>query len=236
MNKSSQIENIFAQHFFNDHVGYLHLEWMVDRYWTLVTKEIIIPGFVKLFNALADKGHDESNKLSWGDADGYFYYIPRKADEKRMVMVYTSQSRDYLIILTENSSWDYASHSIHIRRIWRDYKRGSIYDVKDKTKSAAAVINNLSSFEDYNDNNARYPQRPGLYLYQQIGYDLSKFHDQPRFYGDIRDPGYVLSYDGRYQISRIEGTKYSSTDIQYFATTYLNSLAYELDVEVKSLA
>lgn len=234
--KPVDVEHVFAQHYFNDHVGYLHIEWMVDRYWTLVTKEIITPGFIKLFNALVEKGHDDTNKFSWGDLSGYFYYIPRKAEEKRMVMVYTSQSRDYLIILTENPNWDHASHSIHIRRIWRDYKPGTIYDLKDKIKSARAVINNLNYFEDYNDNNATYPDRPGLALYEQIGYDLSKFHDRPRFYGDIRDRGYVLSYDGRYEISRVEGTKYSFTDIQYFATTYLAHLAHELGVDVRSLA
>lgn len=229
---SMGLESVFAGHYLNSKVGHLHLEWMMDRYWTMVTNKVIIPAFVAIYDKLVAKGYSDKNKYSWGDADGYIYFIH---NEGKKVMVYTSQSRDYLITLGVNSTWQYSSHSIHIRRVWRDFKKGVIYDLADKIDNVASIINSVETFEEFNDNNSMYPRRPGLALYAKIQYNLDKFQEKPRFYGDIRDPGYVLSYRGSTELERVDGTKYSFYDIEKFATLYTQHIATELDVEVPSM-
>lgn len=227
--KRRQIEKVFAEHFFNSNVGHLHLGWMVDEYFTLVTQKVLIPSFALLYDKLVEKGHDDKNVMDWGDLDGTFYYIP---NEERMVMVYTSQNRDYIIIMKKNPEFYHASHGIHIRRIWRDFDKDRFYDLEGRTKDIMSILDSVETFEEYHDNHSQYPRRPGLDLFKKINFNLDDFQDKPRFYGDIRDPGYVVSYKGSYPQERVDGTSYSFHDIKYFATCYVGSLAYELDVEL----
>jgi hypothetical protein len=234
-----------VNHFFNRQCGILHLNWFLDAYWTKVTKEIFIPGLLAIYDKLVEKGIAEGNDTHWGDADGKLYYIPNK---DRKVIVFTTQCRDYLFILSpiecveyfpdapegERIGERYESHSLHIRRIWRPYEPGDIYNLKEIKSNLKKMLDSVETLEQYTDDFSQYPQRPSLELYRKINFNLDKYQESPRFYGDFRDSGFILSYNDRYG-GRLEGSQYSHNDLQGIATVDLGCMAYEMEVEIPRL-
>lgn len=236
-------EKANADFYLNDeHGGTQHLSWMIDRYWLGVAQRTLIPGFALLYDKLVELEHSEFNKMSWGDADGEFYYIPNK--DGRKVMVYTSQNRDFLITMMPKKDYRYEegmktgpivvdTHSFHIRRIWRLYEDGDIHDLKATMKDIHSVLAAVDHLSDYADDHYQYPHRPSIELYRKIDFNLDDYQENPRFYGDLRDPGFVFSSRGRSH-DRVEGTVYSFGDLNYFPM-YLGHLADELNVNINHL-
>ena len=115
----------FAEKFFNQRCGSLHLNWSIDAYWKMVAEKVMIPYIIAIYDTLKERGYDENNKLMYGDADGDVFWLPAK-DKNTKVFVHTNQCRDYLYIYTPTLDWDKKpAHDLHIRRIWRNYKAKS---------------------------------------------------------------------------------------------------------------
>lgn len=233
-------EEEFANHFFRKDlsVGCLHLNWAIDAFWTKVTKEVFIPKLLTVYSKLVEKNISEEKPVYWGDADGKLYFIPSK---KRKVIVFTTQSRDYLFMLTpmmareyfpdaeDKFGKEYETHSIHIRRIWRPFKKGDIYDLKEMKKNVKSMLDSVETLEEFADDFSQYPQRPSIEMYRKVDFNLDDYQESPRFYGDFRDAGYIASYKDRYGASRVEGTRYSHTELQYLAESGLSCMMYEFE-------
>lgn len=228
--------------FYNHRSSVLHLNWFLDAYWTKVTKEQFLPGLLAVYNKLVEKKISEKKPMYWGDADGKLYYIP---NDERKVFVFTTQSQDYLFVLTPMTGIEYfpdaeegkhfgeefETHSLHIRRIWRKFDKEHYAFDKDRLKDVKAVLDNVESLAEFCDDHSQYPQRPSLEMYRKINFDLDNFHDKPRFYGDIRDSGYILSMNDRYGMVGVEGTKYSHNELEMLSTVNLGVMFHDLDID-----
>ena len=53
----------FAEKFFNQQCGSLHLNWSIDAYWKMVADRVMIPYVIAIYDALKERGYDENNKL-----------------------------------------------------------------------------------------------------------------------------------------------------------------------------
>lgn len=235
-------QNEAIDYFFNHKTGLLQLNWFLDRFWTKATKEIIIPRLVTIYYKLVEKGFSEENPKSWGDADGHLYYIPNK---NHKVIVFTTQSRDYLFTLTPTTVKEYfpdaapnkrfgadiETHTIHIRRVWRTYTPKSIYDLKKIKNSINNMLDSVETLEEFADDFSQYPQRPSLELYRKIDFNLDDYHDKPRFYGDIRDAGYILSFNTMFSTDRVDGTNYSHNELAMLTRLNLGVMEYDLEIE-----
>lgn len=233
----------FVDHFFSKKSSVFDLNNAIDAFWGRVTKEVFLPGLLAIYDKLVETNRVKSDDCWWGDADGNLHYIP---NEKHKVIVFTTQSRDYLFIMTPMKRIEYYpdapegkhfgkefdSHSLHIRRIWRQYKKDVIWDEEKILSSIKNALDSVETLEEYTDDFSEYPQRPSLEMYEKIDFDLDNFQDSPRFYGDIRDPGYILTYNDRFWSERVEGTKFSHYDLEMLYTCNLGVMAAELDVDI----
>jgi hypothetical protein len=240
MRYEKEIEE-FASFFAQDDVRVLHLNWALDAYWTKITKKVFIPELLTIYQKLFEKGITEDKYISWGDADGTLYYIPSKG---KKVIVFTTQCIDYLFILQpmmareyfpdaielkDKFGKEYETHSIHIRRVWRPYKKGDIYNLKEIKQSVNAMLDSVETLEGFADDFSQFPQRPSIELYRKIDFNLDKYQESPRFYGDFRDAGYILSYKDKYSNGRVDGTQHSHTDLQILSETNLGCMLYEIE-------
>lgn len=235
-------EKAFATKYLNEKCGTLHLGWVLDHYWGLVTERVILPSARIIYNELVKRGHDEKNTLMWGDADGHVCYIPSK-DKK--VFVHTTQNRDYLYIINEKDDEDNWGGRFDIRRIYRqwdkdDWTVGQLQESGDKL--IEKCIEFAGSLEEYHDDHYRYSHRPSLEAYRKVDFKIP-YHPVDRekerdYYGDFRDGGYVLSYEfflARTSHPTVEGSKYVFSELEMLATCNIPSIGMDLDIELPSL-
>lgn len=229
-----------ANKYLNEKCGTLHLGWVLDHYWGLVTQKMILPAALKIHAALVEKGHSEKNSLMWGDADGDIFFIPSK-DKK--VFVHTTQSRDFLYIINNRSEFgDDGDCSFHIRRIYRAFKEDRCYTSKELIGSMKLARQHADTLSEYHDDDYRYSHRPSLEAYRKVDFQIP-YHPKDRekerdYYGDFRDGGYILSYDGwqaRRVHPRVEGSKYVFTELETLATCYISSMACDLEIDIPHL-
>lgn len=240
-------EKEFVDHFSSKKGSVYHLNKTLDAFWGRITNKVFVPVLLSIYDKLVETNRTkDAKKIWWGDADGDLYYIP---NEKRKIIVFTTQSRDYLFVLTpmERIEYnpdaedggkigeEYESYSLHIRRVWRPLEKDSIWDQENILSNINNALDAVETLEEYADDFSKYPQRPGLALYEKIDFDLDEYHDEPRFYGDFRDPGYILSYNDRFFSELVEGTKYSHIELEMLYTNSLNVMAAELDLDLPHL-
>ena len=222
---NQKIEEKVAEDFFHMECGTLHLGWAVDRYWIKVAREIMIPNLHKIYDALVAKGYSENQDFSWGDYDGSLYYIP---NEKREIIVFTTQSTNFLFILGDIYDGK-KSDTLHIRKFWEPYKAGDIWGEDKMLGDIHKIIDSVETLEKFADDFSQYPQRPSLELYRKIDFDLNNYQREPRFYGDCRDHGYIISL-GKYRDHDLR-TMYTSHYLDILATCYIGVMAEDLEID-----
>lgn len=238
-------EKEFVNHMFNHRVTFIEFDRAIDAFWGKVAREVFIPTLIKIYDKMVETRRVKgARNISWGDADGDLYYIP---NDDRKVIVFTSQTYDYLFVLDPIVTREYFSdapakekfgkelktHTLHIRRIWRTLKKDSIHNQDKILSNIKSALDAVETLSEYSDDHSLYPQRPSLNLYSKIDFSLNEFHDKPRFFGDLRDPGYILSCNNRFFLDRVEGAKYALTHLQSIAQCNLGVMASELDVKLE---
>ena len=171
-----------AKEYFEEECGYLHINFMIRKYWELQIKNFFIPKSNTIYDALVKNNADESNPISWGDADGRLFYIKNKNN----IFVFTSQTQNYIFIFNKNE--------YHIRKFYdilneENYLFDSLEEIKEK--SIQDIINNLRDFSYFADDGAKNPEKPSLDYFKK-----SKFKLKNKFFVD---PGYVVSYEIPYE-------------------------------------
>ncbi|HEY5268057.1 MAG TPA: hypothetical protein VII94_02900, partial [Candidatus Saccharimonadales bacterium] len=233
-----------AQFYSTQRCGLLHLGWALDTFWTKVTNEFFIPSLVKIYDALVAKGLSEDNKLSVCDADGHMYYIPNK---DRKVIVYTTQTRNYLFILepyktreyfpdkppSQMFGEEYETHSLHIRKFWEHYNKEYGYLDEKKFKDIKYLIENADVLEEFADDHAEYPQRYSLDMYKKVNFNIDNHVKKPSFFGDMRDSGYIITVSQMYK--RADKTTGTFQELELIATCDIGCMAYELDLKIPVL-
>lgn len=233
-------EKTIATKYLNESCGPLHLSWILDHYWGLVTKTTILPSAHLVYDELVKKGHTEENTLMWGDADGHVCYIPCK---NKKVFVHTTQNIDFLYVISEtgrHGGRDYGRFDI--RRIYRDWEEDSWQaDEARKDSSVQHWLSHADSLMEHHDDHYRYSRRPSLEAYRKVGFQIP-YHPKDRekerdYYGDFRDGGYILSYDFFHAKDhpRVEGSKIVLTELELLATCWLPSIGHDLDIELPQL-
>lgn len=225
-------EVTIANKYLNERCGLLHLSWALDHYWGLVARDIILPTANAVYDQLVKKDLSEKNKLITNDADDRVYFIPSK-DKK--VWVHTSQCYDFLYIIKNNTEQD-----LHIRRIFRTWRKDSSTSIKDLIGNFKLALQNADTLGEYNDDHYRYSNRPSLEAYRKIDFQIpyTKNQNGARFYGDFRDGGYVLSYEGwlsKHSKPRVEGSKYVFNTLESLTTCYLPCVARDLELDTPQL-
>ena len=235
-------EKAIATKYLDESCGTLHLEWVMDHYWGLVTEKVILPSARIIYDELVKRGHGEKNTLMWGDADGHVCYIPC---EGRKVFVHTTQSRDYLYIINEGETEDSWGGRFDIRRIYRQLEKDDwTYEELMKGKrSINKMLEYADSLAEHHDDHKKWAtNRPSLEAYRRINFEIpyTKEHMKEKsFYGDFRDSGYILSYEffrARTSHPTVEGSKYVFYDLEILATCNLPSIGMDLDIKLPGLS
>jgi tRNA splicing endonuclease len=100
------------------------------------------------------------------------------------------------------------------------------------------VLDRVESHEELADDHSQYPQRPSLEYYRARGFnmgqdrDYSKGYQHNGIYGDLRDPGYVISL-GEYGSHDLR-TASNMSELEHISTIYLPCIARDLDLEIDS--
>lgn len=229
-------EKTVAEKYYNEKCGPLHLSWAMDRYWGLVTERVIMPNAIAIHEALVQKGHNEENVFDFASDDTTFF-IPCK---NRKVFVHTTQSRDYLYIVGSDFP-ELREDDLHIRRIYRQWK-DSYYTAKECFGTVKRALQYADTLNEYSDDHYQYSHRPSLEAYRKVNFQIPyhpKDHMKEKsYYGDFRDGGYVLSYNGwmsKASGPRVEGSKYVFSDLEIIATCYLTCLADALELSTPRL-
>lgn len=231
-------EKATATKYLNETCGTLHLSWVLDHYWGLVTEKVILPAAHIIYDKLVEKDFSEKNKSTYGDADGHIFFIP---SPNKKVWVHTTQSRDYLYIISNDSRLGSEWQDLHIRRIYREYD-GTLFSKKELISSMDKAIENAEFLMECHDDHYKYSSRCSLEAYRKINFKIPfspKDHmKEVSHYGDFRDNGYILSYNGwRAKTSHptVEGAKMAFTDLEVITNCYLPSVASDLEVSVPGL-
>lgn len=222
-------EEELAIEYLNTEYGVIHLEWLLENYWGQVCKKTILPTARLVYQELNNRGIKEEGDPFCCSPDGTAYYIPHAT---KQVFVQTTQGRDFLYIIDEiNKRFDVRQ----IFRKWGEDERDMYPDDK-MIGSINNALEHVDLFSEYNDDHAEFSRRPSLEAYRKVGFQIPY---QPEdhmkglsFYGDFRYGGYLLSYEFYCRQScRVDGAKYSHTDLEVLATCYLPCLARDLEIK-----
>lgn len=210
----------FANHYYNDACGSLHLLEDINAYWTMVAKKIIIPMFVEIYDELLSKRYSEDNKL--GCFNGRVFYLLGK-DPSTKIFVHEMQQGNYLYILEKDG--------FHIRRIW------DIWDDKDKlswfeNKSINDILESLDKLEMYSDDHDQYGKRHSLEYYRQLGFKMEWRDDGSRIYCDMREGGYIFSLNFRER--RAPDCLYNFSKLEIITTVFLPSIFDQLNLKYQN--
>lgn len=173
-----------------DSLSELYLEWTIDRYFAARTKRLV-DNFVKLHAVLAA----ESEPFEYNDLDNHMFHVNCSAPERGtcIAIAITSQNRNYLYVLETNA----LGRKFHIRRYWDEHKKHmeDEYSELHKIITLEDALIHLDMLSDFSDciNGNKYIKRPSLAWFQANG--LSVRDDSRQQYGDVRDAGYILSWD-----------------------------------------
>lgn len=238
---SSDIERRIASQYFRAPYGHMDLGWTVDAYWGLVTQKVLLPAALKIHQHLVEKKISEKNKHSFQCFDGKIFYIP--VSPGRKVFVHTTQSQDFLFVIQTGHVG-----RLDIRRIFpiltkkeNEYTYGKVVSGKMTVKKALGMAEELTGFSD--DHLKWASSRPSLEAYRRVKFRIPHVSQKDHmkeilFYGDARDPGYVLSYSF-YEADARDPVVHNSMrvheDIHHQVNVYLPSIAQDLGIKIPRL-
>lgn len=229
---SRELINNYAEYFANlGSIGNIHLEWMMDEYWKLISISSLRPSHDLIYKTLVECNATEDNAIE--HHNGKLFYIPV---ENKKVWVMTNQSIDYIFISYNNEFED----EFHIRRIYRQWEEKSWRKESDYISNMNAAIASASELMEYADDHHKYSSRPSLDLYKSINFEMNykaSSKKNTQVYGDHRDGGYVLSMYDRFTFEKnvrykLEGTINSYSDLKLLATCYIPAALCELNLNI----
>lgn len=232
--RDEETKKQIVDYYSTSHCGLLHFGWAVDALYTRITNDWMIPSLQLIHAELVRKGIDEKNLMWHGDADGKMFYIEHPTVQ---VIVYTGQSRDYLFMINQEPSWfenEKPKYSLHIRRIFRTFKRDSISQLKKATSSIKNILDNVETFEEFADDHSDYPQRPSLELYRKQKFTVAQ-DKESIYHGMGVDPGYVLSYEHQHDMSQVDHAVWALSDINQAISVHIPCMAAELRITIPKL-
>jgi hypothetical protein len=200
------------------------LETISNRFWGEYVCKHALPGLERVHAALVERAHDQNNKFDFNDLDDRIWYEP--LDDKRKVIVHTMQNANWLYVWDSTGGY----RGFHVRQWWKQYvpakkikdklnkewcaaeeaefrKKGIIYAIQKAERlrelwsdgmSDGMVAASRPSLEEYRKNNFK-PQ-----------------------YGDVRDSGYILSYQERW--NEIDGSFHHHRELEIMCTCLIPSM------------
>lgn len=170
-----------------------------------------VPTIFNLHGQLKAGKFSEKKKLEYNDADNRAFYIPNR---EREVFCVESQNFNFVYILQqsgftgaqdalEQKGLPAKDYILHIRQYWNRFDPEYSFD-KDSEYASGGVSHAIVRADrllDYSDNigKNRFVNRPDLRWFKHKGFDMDFHQDQHMTkycsYGDLRDKGYVLSFD-----------------------------------------
>lgn len=208
----------------------LGLEWTNDCFWGHVTQDVFLPTALEIHKILEDGKHTIENKLYKGNDDALFFCTAGR----KKVFVIETQSLDYLFVLySVEGCWKF-----HVRRLWRNpTEHASLPEIN----SVKEAIKYCSKFEHYSDADYNYGRKLDLKTFQsrqfQIPFHPKNYNEERTFFGDRRDDGYILSYDGwlaKHSRPRVEGSSSHFQDLKYIGLVF-RSLASQMEIKTRQL-
>lgn len=222
-----------AKHYHDMTCGNLHLAWIVDEYWGLMTKDYILPACLAIYDKLvADKNSEfnplyvHNDTLYFIEVDNNFTPPPGVSLVDKRVFVWKTSHNNYLFIM--NGYGD--NVDLYIRRVWEKY---------DSTKSSLTInsideaIDNLELLNKFSDDDCKYTNRPSIEKYRannfQIPFVPKKHIGYFCSYGDLRDPGHILKFVS-YLSSYVENATLNFREIEHIATCLIPFVLREMEI------
>ena len=177
------------------------MNWGIEYYLNRKLKKVI-PKFLALYNFCVDNKYTLDNYFEWGGGDRQVSFIPSK---DKQVLYFTNQNVKFVCVMNDSR--------FHIREVYDDlfapenadygfYTLGSYGTIdcfreglKADNGLEIAVSNLVGKYSRWSDciEGNQYPSR--IDLKNMIKFDFDSKSEAFR-YGDGRDEGYVLSYNG----------------------------------------
>jgi hypothetical protein len=177
------------------------MNWGIEYYVNRKLKKVI-PKFLALYNFCVDNKYTLDNYFEWGGGDRQVSFIPSK---DKQVLYFTNQNIKFVCVMNDSR--------FHIREVYDDlfapenadygfYSLGSYGSIdcfreglKADNGLEIAVSNLVGKYSRWSDciEGNQYPSR--IDLKNMIKFDFDSKSEAFR-YGDGRDEGYVLSYNG----------------------------------------
>jgi len=183
-------------------IGDYGLERTMEEYVSLKIKEYL-PRLNTIYQYLIDNKITRRKKWEY-TIDGYAFYVPIPAEdsleEDRRAFCIGRRSRNYLVILFKHVGED--RKGVHIRRIYDNYGD----DLRGR--SAVSLLQRPDAVEEVTDNiqNYQYVRKPNFKWFSD--------NDFKQPYQDMRDPGYVLTYNAVLARDRTESALYYYASIK----------------------
>lgn len=177
------------------------MNWGIEYYLNRKLEKVI-PKFLALYNFCVDNKYTLDNYFEWGGGDRQVSFIPNK---DKQVLYFTNQNVKFVCVMNDSR--------FHIREVYDDlfapenadygfYSLGSYGSIdcfregiKADNGLEIAVTNLIGKYSRWSDciEGNQYPSR--IDLKNMIKCDFDSKSEAFR-YGDGRDEGYVLSYNG----------------------------------------
>lgn len=202
---SRALAELLADYDFDDERGMnplpLYMEWMADEYVGKKCKKLITL-LRKIHDICVERGITHENYYDFNDLDNKVFYVPAQGCK---VLCTTDQNTNFIAVFDQgdllsspNSGklhirqyfdvWEPSDDDIYNKETEREYRKGGI-------EHAILHASTLMSYSDAILDN-KYVHRPSLAWFQSRNF---RFKDGPYEkgcgYGDVRDPGYVLSVE-----------------------------------------
>lgn len=165
--------------------GNLFLDWVKECFWGMVVKDTL-PLFDSVWDMLHEKGYKKQNPFVYGDADvSLWVEYPKDKNKKVIVSVCHCSMADNNTLIFIQDNINILHHlRYHIVTAWSR-------EVKSRYSNHWGDDRDIS--------------KPSLNTYRKRDFKFG--------YGDGRDKGHILIYDG--MLERVENASWTERDIPY---------------------
>lgn len=221
-----------AKHYANKTCGNLHIGWVIDHYWGLITKDYILPACLAVYDQLVIGKNKEDSPFYTHDDQLFFIEIDKKYKappgvviDGKKVFVWKTQNKHFLFIIKGQGN----NADLYIRRVWEKFDPSkhtlSINNLKD-------AINNLETLSKFSDDDCKYVERPSIEKYSannfQIPFVPKNHINYFCSYGDSRDPGHILGFKS--YLKDVEDSTTNFKTIEYIATCLIPFILREMGI------
>lgn len=154
----------------------LCLDWMLEQYIAMEFERRVHPWFIELWQALVDGKHTQQNQFEYF-SDCEAFHIPHES--KRIVVMgsWWKYGGTKVIAIDDTDNENSLFSNFYVRTIWKKSRRDCIGTV----------------------------DHPTLSCYRKRKFEM-KYINEPRWYGDCRDPGHIMTYENMFGKGKCEKT------------------------------